>query len=557
MFNPIRSRRRSGAAPSRWRRLGAAVATVAATALVVTGCSAGGASSSGGSALSIANVGGATWTCGFNPFNPAVSQEAFGFAYEPLVYVNTLKNGAETPMLASESNWSSDYKTLTFTIRSGVKWSDGTALTAKDVAYTFNLLKAHKGLDLNAIWQSGLQSVTQDGSKVVFQFDAAAQPYFYYIADQTPIVPSHIWSAIKNPTTFTNAKPVGSGPYKVASCTPQNIQYTANTGYWQSGKPAVKVVNYPAYTDNSPANQDLANGKAQWGGQFIPSIDKYYVAKDKAHNHYWSPPVANVSLAFNLKHATTGNVAVRQAIAYALDRSEIAKVGEDGQQPAANQSGIVLPTFKDWYDQDLAKQYDYTQNTDKATQLLASAGYSASHPLKLTALSVSGYTDWDASLQEIKQELAKVNVDLTVQDLAGQTYNTRLYQGDFDLAYISETGGPVPYYELRQELYSGNTAPLGQNASTNYMRFSDPAVDRLLDAYPSASESGQHEIVSQLQKVMLTQVPIIPTTEQVTWFQYNTKNFTGWPSKSDPYALPAPYSIPDVEQVLLHVKPTS
>ncbi len=525
--------------------------------MAIAGCTSSGSSSSG-SALTIANVGGATWTCGFNPFNPAVFQQSFGFAYEPLIYQNTLKNGAQTPMLASKATWSPDYKTLTFTIRKGVKWSDGKAFSADDVAFTFNLLKKYPGLDLNAIWSSGLQSVATSGSdQVVFQFDAAAQPYFYYIADQTAIVPQHIWSTNavgKNPVNFADSKPVGTGPYKVASCTPQNIQYTANSSYWQSGKPAVKTVNYPAYTDNSPANQDLANGKAQWGGQFIPSIDKYYVDKDKANNHYWFPPVANVSLAFNLKHPVTGNLAVRQALAYAIDRDTVSKVGEGGYQPAANQSGIVLPTFQSWYDSDLAKQYDYSPNQDKATQLLASAGYSASNPLKLTAITVSGYTDWDASLQEIKQELAKVNVDLTVQDLAGQTYNTRIYKGDFDLAYISETGGPSPYYELRQELYSGNTAPLGQNASTNFMRFSDPAVDALFNQYGSATEAQQRNIVSQLQKVMLTQVPIIPTTESVNWFQYNTKTFTGWPTKSNPYALPAPYAIPDLEQVLLKLK---
>ncbi|WP_243064839.1 ABC transporter substrate-binding protein [Humibacter sp. RRB41] len=544
---------------SRWRRLGVTLVTLATATAVVAGCSSSNSSGSSAS-LRIANVGGATWTCALNPFNPAVFQESFGFAYEPLIYMNTLKNGEQTPMLATKATWSDDFKTLTMAIRKGVKWSDGKPFSASDVAFTFNLLKKNKGLDLNAIWSSGLQSVTKSGSdQVVFQFASAAQPYLYYIADQTPIVPEHIWSTSKvgNPVNYSDSKPVGTGPYKVASCTPQNIQYTANTSYWQSGKPAVKTVNYPSYTDNSPANQDLADGKAQWGGQFIPSIDKYYVDKDKAHNHYWYPPTTNVSLAFNLKHSVTGNVKVRQALAYAIDRDNVSKVGEGGYQPAANQSGIVLPTFKEWYDSDLAKQYDYSPDQDKAKQLLASAGYSASNPLKLSVLTVSGYTDWDASLQEIKQELAKVNVDLTVQDLAGQTYNTRLYKGDFDLAYISETGGPSPYYELRQELYSGNTAPLGQDASTNYMRFSDPAVDALINQYSGASESEQHTIVSQLQKVMLTQVPIIPTTESVNWFQYNTKSFTGWPSASNPYALPAPFNIPDNEQLLLHLKAAS
>lgn len=545
---------------SRWRRLGATVATLAAASLAIAGCSAGGSSGSGaGAALTIANVAGATWTCGFNPFNPAVDQQSFGFTYEPLIYVNELKNSAETPMLATGSTWSNDYKTLTFTIRNGVKWSDGKPFTAADVAFTFNLLKKYSGLDLNAIWSSGLESVTQSGSdQVVFQFKAPAEPYFYYIADQTPIVPEHIWSTSTvgtNPVNYSDAKPVGTGPYEMSNCTPQNIRYTANPGYWQSGKPAVKTVNYPSYTDNDPANQDLADGKAQWGGQFIPSIEKYYVDRDKTDNHYWSPPVANVDLAFNLKHSVTGNLDVRQAIAYALNRNDISQVGEDGQEPAANQSGIVTPTFNSWLDTSLTSQYNYTQNTAKAEQLLSDAGYSASHPLKLTVLTVSGYTDWDASLGEIKQELAKVNVDVTVEDLAGQTYDSRLYQGDFDVAYVAETGGPTPYYELRQMLYSGNSAPLGQNASTNWMRFSDPTVDSLIEQYASASSAQQHTIVDQLQKVLLTQVPVIPTTEQVSWFQYNTKDFTGWPTQANPTALPAPYNVPDDEQLLLGLSP--
>jgi peptide/nickel transport system substrate-binding protein len=86
------------------------------------------------------------------------------------------------------------------------------------------------------------------------------------------------------------------------------------------------------------------------------------------------------------------------------------------------------------------------------------------------------------------------------------------------------------------------------------MRFSDPAVDKLLNDYSAASESEQHSIVSQLQKVMLTQVPTIPMTQSAYWFQYSTKNLTGWPTPSNPYALPAPYAIPDNEQVLINLK---
>src|SRR5690242_7274219 len=76
-----------------------------------------------GGTVTIANVAGQTWPCQFNPFNPSVNGEANGFVYEPLVFVNVLKNGATTPMLTSSYKWAADKKSIVFTIRSGVKWS--------------------------------------------------------------------------------------------------------------------------------------------------------------------------------------------------------------------------------------------------------------------------------------------------------------------------------------------------------------------------------------------------------------------------------------------------
>ncbi len=116
-------------------------------------------------------MGGQTWPCQFNPFNPAVNQEANGFVYEPLVFVNVLKNGATTPMLASAFKWSANKDSIVFTIRDGVKWSDGQPLTAADVAFTFNLMKSHSALDLYALWTgAGLKSVTAAGNKVTMAF---------------------------------------------------------------------------------------------------------------------------------------------------------------------------------------------------------------------------------------------------------------------------------------------------------------------------------------------------------------------------------------------------
>jgi peptide/nickel transport system substrate-binding protein len=59
--------------------------------------------------------------------------------------------------------------------------------------------------------------------------------------------------------------------------------------------------------------------------------------------------------------------------------------------------------------------------------------------------------------------------------------------------------------------------------------------------------------MKQIQGIILEQVPVIPVTESVSWYQYDTKVFTGWPTREDPYAAPAPWNIPDWEQVLLKV----
>ena len=116
------------------------VMVVAIAVAVLAACSSSPSTPSSakvGGVLTISNEQGGLWTCGFNPFNPAVEFSSLGTVYEPLMFVNALKNGDTSPWLASKYAWSSDSRTLTFTIRGGVKWTDGQPLTAADVVYTF------------------------------------------------------------------------------------------------------------------------------------------------------------------------------------------------------------------------------------------------------------------------------------------------------------------------------------------------------------------------------------------------------------------------------------
>jgi len=516
--------------------------------------------------LVISNAQGTQWTCSFNPFNPSViaTGVTFGQVYEPLMFVNTLQSGKVSPWLASAYAWSDNNKVLTFTINNGVTFNDGTPMSAADVAFTFNLLKKFPALDVNSVW-SVLKSVTQSGAnQVVFTFSAPSVPYFFYIADQVPIVPQHIWSKIANPVTYADSNPVGTGAFMVQPCTAQNITYVANPHYWQPGLPHIAKVLYPAFTSNDPANTYLATGQAQWGSQFIPNIQAVYASKSP-DNHYWFAPIANVSLIPNLTVPGLNDVAVRQAMAYAIDRNKVSQTGEYGEEPPANQSAIVTPTFSSWMDTAAAGQYNYTYNPTKAEQILTAAGYTkgsdgifakGGQKLAFTAINIGGYSDWVASMSVIQSDLKAVGIQLTPQNLAQNDFLARLYSGNYQLAYNNQTGGPSPYYEFRQWLYSANSAPIGKNASSNWERYSNKATDALLNAYATTTDPAtQKHIMDQLQAVVLKDVPFIPMTQEVAWYQYNTSSFTGWVTQDNPYALPGEYLYPDAGQVLLHLAP--
>jgi peptide/nickel transport system substrate-binding protein len=538
---------------------------LAAAACSSSSSTSGKAPSGASGVLTIDNESGGNWTCDFSPYNLADYGFSLGNIYEPLYFVNVLQNEKTTPWLATSYAWSNGDKTLTFTIRSGVKFTNGDPLTPADVVYTFGLLKKNKTLDLNAVW-SVLTSVTQKGAnQVVMQFKVPSLSYFYYVADQIGIVDPKIWSKVADPAKYPDTSPVGTGPYKLGRCQPSNIEYVANTHYWQPGLPKVATINYPAFLTNDTANTYLAAGKAQWGSQFIPDI-KTFLASQPAIK-WWFPAIANVSLFINLTVPALKDPAVRQAMAYAINRARASQIGEYGEEPPSNQAGPVTPYFSSWLNAPQAASYgnDYAYSPAKAIRVLEAAGYKRGangifakngQQLSFTLLNNGGFSDWVNAVSVITADLKAVGIGATPQDLAATTYDSKLYAGQFQLAYGSEPGGPTPYYELRQWLFSGNSAPIGTPAGSNFERYSNKATDALINAYSTAtSVAQQHQIVSELEKVMLADVPVIPVTQSALWFQYDTSKFTGWPTPTNPYAQPAAYAVPDWGQVMLHLAP--
>ena len=575
----------------RRNRTVALAAALCAAGLVAAGCgnsSTGGgnsSSSSAGKPLIISDVTGANWNCQFNPLStnwPEGGPTETGIIYEPLMFEDLLETGTQLskgihPWLATGYSWNSSLTALTFTIRKGVKFTDGTPMTPADVAFSFNILNKNGALDLWSLWkaQGGpLTSVTTSGDTVTLHFDAPSPTYFYYAAGQVPILPAHIWSKIpvsKLPT-YPDNHPVGTGAYEVGSCSSTNLIYKANPNYWQPGKPAVKTVEWPAYLDNTTGNNCLINGQCQWGGQYIPNINGTYIAKDPSAYHNWAPSVSSVTLDINLglKNSPLDNVMVRQAMALAINRNQVGAIGETGSETGSFQDGVAA-SFRSggWVDQAQANSYynDYAFNPSQAEHLLDQAGYSkmvggvrensAGQKLAFTMVNNGGYSDWVADGTVIAQQLAKVGIQVTPRNESGNAWSSDLSLGHFELGIDDQTSGPGPEYEMRQWLFSGNTAPIGKAASTNFGRYSNAATDALFNSYGMTDNlSTQRSIVFKLEKVLLSDVPYIPVLTAVSWDQYNSAQFTGWPDAANPYAQ-GQTAYPDWGWDLLNIKPAS
>lgn len=491
----------------------------------------------------------------FSPYSSSTDYGSRGMIYETLLFFDSL-NGTTSPWLAQSYQFSSDAKTVTFHLRQDVKWSDGQQFTADDVVFTLNMLKQYPAADGNGLWQT-IQSVTStDQYTVVVTLKKPSSPILWYLGGQTWIVPKHLFSSVGDPTKYVDSKPVGTGPFVLNSFTPQLIDLKKNTNYWQPGKPQVTELRFPSFDSNTSAQLLLSNGGVDWTGLFTPNIQQTYVSRDAAHNHYWFPPNNVVTLYLNDAKAPFNQLAVREAISSAIDRNQLYKVGESGYEPPASPTGLVLPANQSFLDSTYSSS-KFTLDTAKAKSLLQSSGANVSGKT-FTIDVVTGWTDWVTDCQIIATELKAIGINATVNALSYNAYFSALQQGNFDMAISWTNPGPTPYYLYNSMLNSANTAALGQNAASNFERWSDSTTDQLLNQYAtSADPNVQKQAINGLQKIMVEQMPTIPLVFGATWNEYSTAKFTGWPSVSNPYAAPAPFDYPDSEIVVLNLKPVS
>jgi peptide/nickel transport system substrate-binding protein len=513
------------------------------------------------------------WTRSFNPFRSDAESRwpTWAGIYEPLLITNRA-TGLFTPWLATAHAWSPDNLKLRFTLRPGVVWSDGAPFTAKDVVFTFELMRRFPALDHDAVWQFLSGVAAPDAKTVEFTLERPYTPGLHYIGEQS-IVPEHKWRTVAQPATFDDPSPVGTGPFtEVRRFEPTVYELGRNPRYWQAGKPSVEVLRVPLYRSNDEIVKALLADEVDWASLFFPDIEKEYVAKDPARHQYWYPDTGpTVLLYVNTRQKPLDSPDVRKALSMAFDRTKISTEAMKGYAPPADATGLA-ESQKRWKDAALAREPWTRRDVAAANTMLDAAGLALGSDgvrvgpggsLRYTLNVVQGWTDWMAAAEMLRQNLAEVGVAATVKPLDYNAWDDALRRGRFDLSLGFGSRGPTPYEFYRGQMDAELVRPVGERADVQFHRWADPEATQLLRRLEATANPAQvSTLLAALQKRYVQTAPSLPLFIGPQWGVYNTTRVTGFPSRFRPYANAVPtgsprgsFPAPDSLPVLLEVKP--
>lgn len=437
------------------------------------------------------------------------------------------------------------------------------ALTAADVEFTFNLLKEHPALNGDGVPFDG---VAVKGKQVVLTFEESQFVNQNKII-QTFIVPKHIWEKVENPETWPNRTPVGSGPYKLKTFTPQTTTLTATPTYW-NGDTKVKELRYTAYNDNSAATTALATGKMEWSFVFMPNHKQLFIDKDPKNHQLWFPSGLGIhGLWFNTTRKPFDNPALRKAMAMVVDRKAIHVQAQATLYPEiTNPTGIPLPAGEPF----LAPEYeDATTKPDVAgaKRVLAEAGFKLSggvlkdpggKPVTLTFTDPAGWNDYITGLAIIKDNIKEIGIEAKVKTQTAEAWGTDVANGNFDATLHWTNSGATPY-DMYQNIMDGAIVqPIGKSSQAgNFGRFKNSEATAALKEYANATtDAARTKALNTLQKIFVEQAPMIPTAAAPIGAEFSTKNWIGWPSEANPYAPPQ-HTQRTALEIVLNLKPST
>ena len=407
-----------------------------------------------------------------NPFVGYVVEayEVWGLMYDSLTGYGQ-KDFAAVPGLAEKWSTSADGKTWTYTIRSGVTWSDGTPLTARDAAYTFNRIingtaeKTNYGNYVANI----IKAEAPNDTTLVLTTDQPT-PTMLHLA--VPILPEHIWKQIsaEQVSTYKNSptdvvKPVGSGPYilkerKVG----QYVRLVANTSYW-AGAPHMDELIFRVYSSPEALAQALKKGEIDIADSLEANVfdslkGQPGITTLKSKYSGFNEIAFNVGAALvdgtpiGDGHPALKDKAVRSALAHAVDLDTILKRAIGGYGEVA--TGVVPSMYSTFHYQPETR-YDF--DIAKANQMLDAAGYrrgadgirrmpDGTRPLSFRFFARAESKPSQTTMDYVKEWFSQVGVQIVPKTISEDQLTEAVTTGDFDLFEWGWVVEPDPDFQL-------------------------------------------------------------------------------------------------------------
>lgn len=487
-------------------------------------------------------------TFNLNPFMSIGNRLAItSEIYESLIYIPF--SGIETPLLAEEYYWTNKNRTLVMKLRKNVEWSDGRPFTSKDVEFTFNYIKEHKGLDQFGVWESvkQLKNVSAKTKyEVSFEFEEVNTPHLAAITKQ-PIVPEHLWADVADPAIYLNENSVGTGPFLFEKFSAENniVYAKRNSNYWQTERPYANAIELRSVKDNNICLLTMLNDEADWSYTYIQNAKKVWSDKDPEYNKSWKPSINTVIWFMNSTKPPFNNPKFKRALGYAIDKDLMSENIYQGIGDA-HPTGIPESIRNEWITKETKKR-SYSYDPKRAQDLLKQLGYIKKgnvlhdpdgNPVRRFKILVgAGWTDYIGLAQIIGNNLKELGIDSVIDQQPWNTYYPSFQTGTYDTGIIAgQDIGPTPYY-----MYASHFGEIKNIGNTNFSRIEKKEILEALDNFQKSVDIyTRKEAIEIISNFIVEEVPYIPLTNATSHNLFNEKRFVGWPSDMNPYAQGAP-----------------
>ncbi|OSX93804.1 hypothetical protein BTJ45_01868 [Bacillus mycoides] len=449
--------------------------------------------------------------------------------------VSTDKQGKPTPELAEKWDVSSNQLTYTFHLRKDLKFSDGSPLTADDVAFTLTLLhdKAYEGeIDISQYAVKGGKDY-KEGKATSIEGIQVVDPQTIKIT--TEKVNSQTLTALGGPVLSKAyygkgykqntsldylkelyGKPIAAGPYKFEKYIPgQEVRFVANENYY-AGKPKIPNFIYKI-TAGDTKLQLFQTGEVDYTG--LGTGDEILEqAKGLQFANIQIETAASFSYIYmNNNKPYLKDKKVRQALIYGLDRKKYVDTALKGYGTVANVP--IHPTS--WaYTEEGVNKYEYDK--EKAKKLLDEAGWKVGsdgirekdgQKLKLSYFGPSSAKDSDLLIPIAKENYKEIGVEFNPEFMDFNTMLSKVNKGDYDLASVSTPITSDPSETAGEYLSSANETSLG---------YKNAKVDELIQkGIETVDIEKRKPIYKELYKELSDDPPVILLNYRRTITGYN------------------------------------